>query len=180
MTCLSLSEFSEEKLRFASILTASGFRYNAMSDYPDLRLSFCGADSFSSDVIAPNGDIYACWSDIGIEEYRMSSILDSSVTVNRKRFYDYMLYDPTNDPECMDCAHLPICMGGCPKRRINKNAERCVLVKSNLQKYLQNSAKLILEQRAKAKEASSEADGCETCDSCIGDEQQAIPAESRA
>lgn len=179
-TCMSNGEFSEEKLRFAAKLIELGFNYDAMFDYPSLHFNACGADMISSTVIAPNGDTYACWSDIGIVEYRMGSILDSSVTVNRKRFYDYMLYDPTNDPECMDCVYLPICMGGCPKRRIDKNAERCVHVKSNLQKYLQNSAKLILEQRAKAKEESSAADGCETCASYNGDEKQAISAESRA
>lgn len=153
--CLTLTDFSTEKLRFAKNLLERGFKYDAMSDYPQRRHNLCGADSFNSQVIAPNGDTYRCWSDIGIERFKTGSIVDSNIQGNHERFYQYMLYDPTYDPECVSCKFLPVCMGGCPKRRIDKNVERCTHVKSHLNQYLENSAKIIAEQRSKDASSNS-------------------------
>lgn len=55
---------------------------NPMTYYPKLINNFCGADSVNSFVIDAEGDIYKCWSDIGVKEHSIDNIN------NTKRYSD--------------------------------------------------------------------------------------------
>lgn len=79
--------------------------------------------------------LYKCWSDIGLEEYCLGNVL--SGIDNKSRIYEYALYDPTMDQQCKECNILPICMGGCPRRRIDNIDNRCSVYKYALESYLQ-------------------------------------------
>lgn len=84
-----------------------------------------------------------------MEEYRVGNILDdtSLVSLNVDKYMEYLLYDPTIDEMCIDCKLLPICMGGCPRRRIERVTERCRDYKYVLEEYLKDIAKELLEKK---------------------------------
>ncbi|QNO13853.1 SPASM domain-containing protein [Alkalicella caledoniensis] len=104
--------------------------------YPALLGNRCGADSNSAIVIDPKGDIYKCWSDIGIKGYVISNLVDKNKN-DLKELTKYLLYDPTQDSECAKCKIIPICMGGCPKRRESEIIDRCSRYKYNLRDHIE-------------------------------------------
>ena len=66
---------------------------------------------------------------------------------NLDLYMNYMTYDPTFDEKCTECKYLPLCMGGCPHRRIS-NLEVCSEQKYILDEYLSECAKVILSKNS--------------------------------
>lgn len=78
---------------------------------PTPRSVACGAVSPYSYVIGPSGETYRCWTDVGIPEWVTGHL---SVTSDTELNFQYLTQSPAGSAECRDCAHLPICAGGCP------------------------------------------------------------------
>lgn len=158
-TCLSAREFSEEFFRFGDRLRQEGFMYDPMNHYPHLKLNYCGADAIYHYVVAASGRMYKCWSDIGIKELEAGNLLsenrDSRFNFTTNEYLDYMLYDATEDKQCQSCSYLPICMGGCPKRRIENRPVRCDQHRYTLERFLKRCADSILAQRSREPVAQS-------------------------
>lgn len=121
-TCLSLAEFASSEDKFINFLKNKR-EYSSAWRYPSLRANVCGADSCNSFVIDPKGQLYKCWSDIGIERYSVGSLIDGKMKYSR--LFEYLFFDPTIDSKCGDCKYLPICMGGCPRKRLDQSDDRC-------------------------------------------------------
>lgn len=134
--CLTMSQFAELDNQFYDEYESS---------YPKPRFNACGADTPQSMVIGPDGAIYKCWNDIGIEENRVGSIFDKAYTYSKK-YYDFLLYDVTQDEKCSECDILPICMGGCPNRRLTESPLRCSIYKYNLEQQIRKVVNVRLSQ----------------------------------
>lgn len=110
-----------------------------MRKYPHIRSNACCADSMCAFVINADGKLYKCWSDIGSEELSLGNIQDG--VINEMNAIRYLLDDPTNDSKCRECKLLPICMGGCPRKRKAGDADKCIyyeeLNELYLKKYIQ-------------------------------------------
>ena len=61
-------------------------------------------------------------------------------------YFDYMLYDPTEDEECKDCKLLPICMGGCPYQRVINKKRACNRFKGNMNDFMKKIVEIRLKQ----------------------------------
>lgn len=129
---------AQVKLARAGVLKAESF-------YPQPRFNYCGADSGAALVIDPEGKLYKCWCDIGMNEKIIGDIHDLEKISNMEVFTSYMLYDPTEDEECRKCICLPFCKGGCPHKRI-AGQERCDMSKENLKSFLEICAYEILSR----------------------------------
>jgi len=79
--------------------------------------------------------------EIGREEGCIGSIVDKAVT-GRNKHLTYMMQDPTTNNGCSTCDVLPICMGGCPKRKLDGETD-CSTYKYVLEGFLQNISKQI-------------------------------------
>lgn len=148
--CLRINQFSEVNLNFIKENDLG-----LMNLYPRLFNNYCGADFRSAYIIDSEGYIYKCWNDVGIKENNVGHIKDRADTdlehehkANMRRYFDYMLYDPTTDQECAECKCLPICMGGCPNKRLRKSTERCVDKKFIMDTYIRECANELMRQRA--------------------------------
>lgn len=106
--------------------------------YPSNKYQYCCADSFQSFVIDPDGNMYKCWDDVGYVEKSFKNILTHSYNMNNE--FDYILYDVTKNINCSKCNVLPICMGGCPHKRLQYTNE-CDDYKFNLERILKNFVK---------------------------------------
>lgn len=119
---------------------------NNFYQYPQRYYSYCGADRANSLVINANGDLYKCWEDIGKMHHCIGNI-NSTINPISTRQIEFLTTDPTLDSTCSKCKVLPICMGGCPTRRLKGENDICVAYKDNLEKYLFEAAKIIKTQR---------------------------------
>lgn len=138
--CLSVEQYSKTNLEFMI-----DNNINMLNIYPTPRGNFCTADKINDFVIGPEGDIYKCWCDIGIKERSISNIMNQESNDNLALYMDYMSYDPTLDEKCTECKYLPLCMGGCPHRRIS-DFEVCSEQKYILDEYISECTKVILSK----------------------------------
>lgn len=147
--CIGQGDFEKYKMQFYK---SQGIDF-VEKLYPNIIRNFCTADTINSYVINYNGDLYKCWSDIGIEEKKIARLEENMfVESNYKNYYDYLLYDPTEDEECRECKVLPICMGGCPYARKNSGKE-CSTYKDNLEEIIM----LVAKNKEKENEISNNA-----------------------
>lgn len=117
-----------------------------VNSFPKLIYNVCTADSQNGFVINADGSMYKCWDDIGISKRCIGNLLEQDV-YNVSTLLEYMLYDPTQDEECRNCKYLPICMGGCPHRRLFDTKNRCAHIKYRLNDYMALIPSQIKERR---------------------------------
>lgn len=138
-TCLTDISFSSTNFEFHNLLIKHKFSKNMLSKYPFSRSNYCGARTIGFLVVDPEGNLYKCWNDIGISDYVIGKIDNSSFEGNRERFFKYVFDDLNENIKCKNCATLPICMGGCPQQNIDGNYA-CSEFKYKLEDYLKNMA----------------------------------------
>lgn len=127
--CMTDEEFSALETEYY-LETKDGIHYL----FPRRIISNCCADHFRNCVIDNNGIIYKCWDDIGYADKSVGSLKDG-IFPNRT-YLEYILTDPTMDPECKNCSVLPICLGGCPHEF--QTNRKCSKYKFSIAKILIN------------------------------------------
>lgn len=136
--CFSTEVFSSENMILRELLIKHSFR---AFPYPRVKHNFCCADRINSYVIDSEGYQYKCWSDIGNYSKSIGQLGNNPSKLETYRCRDvlnqYMLFDPTTDPKCSQCNILPLCLGGCPFKRIH-GQDRCDEIKFELDKILKN------------------------------------------
>lgn len=149
--CLTTTEYSYIDSKFDDKLQRFGFIEDNLHKYPVLKSNFCSADKTNSLVIAPNGDIYKCWSDIGKNEYKVGNILNIEFPYDKgniEKLMGYMLYDATIDRKCKECEILPLCMGGCPRNRLDNKDDRCSIYKYVLKEHIERISQSLYQNFA--------------------------------
>ncbi|MEI7788888.1 MAG: SPASM domain-containing protein [Chlorobiaceae bacterium] len=94
-------------------------------------------------VVAPNGELYKCWKDVGRKSMIAGSVFSSKPDDRNGIASSYRtLGDPFLNSECLECRVFPICGGGCVKKRLEaqQDAESgidlCSPYKESLEVYL--------------------------------------------
>lgn len=118
--------------------------------YPRPKGNYCCADSCYGVVFDSSGNMYKCWSDIGIKERAIGNINNEPVTPNINLINSYLFFDPTVDDKCSDCKYLPVCLGGCPRNRLSK-LDICETYRYNLDAYMKECTQYILNQKKEVK-----------------------------
>lgn len=125
--CFDNTEFAIEEMNFLNKSFEKGYDFAYL---PQKNLFMCGAVSGNSFVIDPIGDIYKCWNEIGYVDKKSGNIFDSGM-INNANYVKWLSYNILKDKECLQCAYLPVCMGGCPHKRIKNGEKKCVPIKEN-------------------------------------------------
>lgn len=102
--------------------------------YPEPRHNVCCADNNNAAVIDADGFIYKCWMDVGNLRYAVANVKDNDFQ-NEQLLYQYVLHEAVEEEECRNCKFLPICLGGCPRIRVNGERD-CTAFKYTLRKYM--------------------------------------------
>lgn len=93
---------------------------------PKYRRHSCVASKYFAFVIGPSGEIYKCWRMVGKKSETIGNVRD--LTFNMTKFAKYMVgADYTFDPECLNCAFITLCGGGCPLVRMRNKYEGTTL-----------------------------------------------------
>lgn len=90
------------------------------------------------------GYAYKCWEMIGKRQYAIGRLNnDGEITNVNRTLINRQLYgaDPLENSQCINCAYLPICEGGCPIQRIQNEFEGscndvCTIYKDHLEEFL--------------------------------------------
>lgn len=77
----------------------------------------CQVDSINSFVIDHIGRLFKCWAELGTSAVPIGVVGDQDSWPSGA-VGDLAARDPFDDPECLSCCLLPMCLGGsCPKTR---------------------------------------------------------------
>lgn len=102
----------------------------------------CGAQRMNNFVVDEKGNLYKCWEDVGRDEWVFSKVdkfrecIMARPTAAVRALDDYLeTIWPDGDEECMSCLLLPLCMGGCPRARLNEG-RNCLDEKYDIGKYV--------------------------------------------
>lgn len=77
-----------------------------------VQLCFCGAEHCSSSAKDDLGNLYKCWNSMGVDSEILGSVFNPD-ELNESVVSQFFGRDPFSEPDCMDCAYIPICGGGC-------------------------------------------------------------------
>jgi uncharacterized protein len=125
-----------------------------MSQYPISKSSSCGADNFSASVVDAEGSVCKCWCDIGVPDRQVGSIMEALPPPNNL-YFEYMMLDATAVEPCKDCNLLPICMGGCPFKRLSQK-DSCTNQKFILERTTRNAIETLKKRREKEESVGKE------------------------
>lgn len=75
---------------------------------PGIRPAFCSIECVNSYVVNHDGALYKCPGFIGMKEFEAGNLEDGVIDYSSS-------YKPGiwKNEECLDCAYLPLCFGGC-------------------------------------------------------------------
>lgn len=127
--CFSMKDFAYECV---NIYSRQIKRIQPFYPWPPFSCSALGPNMF---VIDPLGKIYRCWTAIEDPNECIGSV-DSPDALRCNDTISSFFID--QDPKCLDCNILPICLGSCPfKFVVSKDSEdRCTRWKYNLHDML--------------------------------------------
>jgi uncharacterized protein len=143
--CLHQEEFAKIEVWFNKLLLEKGLKRDLSEILPTLKGNYCIYDQINSFSIAPEGDVYKCWSTIGNREEAISDITerDDDLREKKKRIMqniENMTWDPFARPECSKCKLLPVCMGGCPHqyKESGGNKSDCLTIENTIKENVIN------------------------------------------
>lgn len=71
-----------------------------------------------SGCVEANGDVYSC-DRYAFSSYRLGNLLETSLDVLMEKNRTFGMHKTMDLPdECLDCSHIKLCFGGCPKDRL--------------------------------------------------------------
>jgi uncharacterized protein len=151
--CYDNKAFSKVEVLLHKIALDRGF---TLEKLPAPLTFYCCAQSINSHIVDPQGKLYKCFNDVGIEE-RSCGDVSSQPDPFHPNLFPFLNWNPFRNESCRECSVLPLCMGGCPHRivfRKERQENNCDSWKFNLEDMLEIVCQSRLRARAKAKERS--------------------------
>lgn len=100
------------------------------------NLAMCSAEDLYSVVIDSEGFLYKCIDQAGSKDHAFGHIINEKI--DRPGWKSrYIGRDVLNEPECCDCAFVPLCQGGCYTQFENHGTHSCSRAKALLPKILE-------------------------------------------
>ena len=103
---------------------------------------YCGANILFSAGIDEEGRLFKCWESAGAPEYAFGTAhdWDPNDPLNTASEPDKLTMYlntalPNGDEECRECVWLPMCVGGCPHRRLNEG-KNCIAFREQPERYV--------------------------------------------
>ena len=106
------------------------------------RLVYCYAERENQLIIGPTGDVFKCSVSKFEADDRVGYLAsDGRLVKENEKWNEWVEEDATFEKACLDCVFLPLCMGGCRKRRMTASPENlCPLAPTNASYILKQVA----------------------------------------
>ena len=134
--CYEVADFSQIEVEYMQELLKRGFQIQKL---PAPISTFCMTQSVNSFLVDPEGWLYRCWNHVGDRSKATGTIMEE-VNLMHPNFMRLFEYSPFEDNRCLECNLLPVCMGGCPARRVDRQMteeQMCEGWKHNLEPMLE-------------------------------------------
>jgi uncharacterized protein len=134
-SCYDTAGFSTVETEFYGMLFERGFRVDKL---PAPTYAACMAQLINAFVVDPDGDLFRCFNYVG-DKARACGNVAGELDHKHAEFLRLFTFDPFSDNHCRDCEILPLCMGACPSRRIDRDltsAQTCESWRYNLEPML--------------------------------------------
>jgi uncharacterized protein len=135
-SCYNTTAFSQTEIEYYKLLLDRGFDVQKL---PHPIMTFCFAQLANSFLVDPQGELYRCFNYAGDPARSMGNVRDP-VNYRHPQFAHLFTFDPFEEPACRSCGILPLCMGSCPSRRMDRLAvddDVCDSWKYNLEPMLE-------------------------------------------
>ncbi len=153
--CYDTADFSAVETEYYRLLLDKGFFIQKL---PSPMSTYCMAQNVSSLLVDPDGDLYRCYNHVGDKSRSHGNIADP-INYQHPNFLRLFGFNPFEDDTCRTCELLPICMGGCPSRRADRDLQSpqlCDTWKHNLQPMLEIIARSRWQQAQAAPQAKAD------------------------
>ena len=130
---------------FQQLKDYSSSYLNVQKDFLKINMEFprptlidigCIFNATSSFLIETDLKLFFCTSSEDNPSFEQGRILkDGNIELNYTNYCSRVNSSPFDDDECMECKLLPICMGGCPLKRI-LGKEPCIPEKYYINDYV--------------------------------------------
>ena len=119
--CISKNDYAQVRFDCLKLCIKHNFSITSGSIFPKLRASYCTATMPYVFVIDPEGLVYKCWNDIGIEAYSIGDVdsLTADDLASEFECSGWGNYSQMNYKSCRECKVLPVCAGGCPRKAVH-------------------------------------------------------------
>lgn len=109
--------------------------------FPHSHYSECIARCINGYLVAPDGYLYKCWTDLGNQKEAVGHLSGKEMNVDNLAKY-MMGGDPFCDAKCQKCYFLPVCGGGCPHQKLKNifgetKTNVCHISKSQIEKFIE-------------------------------------------
>ncbi len=115
--CYNTVDFSEVEIDYFRLLLQHGFRIEKL---PSPISVFCLAQRVNAFVIDHEGYLYRCFNYAGDPDRAMGNIT-APIDYQHPNFTRLFDFDAFESNKCQSCSILPLCLGGCPSQRIDRN-----------------------------------------------------------
>ena len=137
--CFLTDDFAKISADFTNMLANKGFKNNI--SYPKPISFHCAAQRLGSYIVGPQGELYKCEHDVGVKNKQIGNIFNyfDKKEINSSEYMEqinWLLSNPFEDEDCVNCNILPICMGGCSNYRNKLCKAYCMPFKYNLVELL--------------------------------------------
>lgn len=155
-SCYETADFSAIEVDYYRLLLERGFRIEKL---PAPVGVFCMAQTTNAHLVDPEGFLYRCWNHAGDKDKAYGRI-SQEINYFDPNFQRLFAVDPYDSPQCVECNLLPICMGGCPARRADRQLsddQMCEAWKHNLQPMLEIIARAKQQEMQRRQEQEAQA-----------------------
>lgn len=116
---LSYKDYSLKTEEFYKMIESNNF---GKRNLPKKRNIVCNAEFSNTLYIGYNGDMFKCMS-FSEDKYKIGSVLDitENLSLNKTLSNHWPKIKCFDDNICIECKYLPLCLGGCPADRIEKD-----------------------------------------------------------
>lgn len=89
------------------------------ADIPEPKVTFCGQHCMNIFCVGAKGELYKCEHDFGVQAHIVGDIRSG---LYHNKYFNEFMEQPLPD-KCRNCKILPVCMAGCPHRRLELHQE---------------------------------------------------------
>lgn len=115
--CYNSVDFSEVEIDYFRLLLQHGFKIDKL---PSPVSVFCLAQRVNAFVIDHEGYLYRCFNYAGDPDRAMGNIT-APIDYQHPNFTRLFDFDAFESNKCQSCSILPLCLGGCPSQRTDRN-----------------------------------------------------------
>lgn len=131
-SCMSFSEFENERMKLNQMLEQYGFCYTLKHFSLGGCLISCSVLMDNAFVIYPNGDLYKCYEVAGQKEYCIGNVKDFREDYKNKIAERFQIKE-----ECKECSKLPLCNKYLCPYRYNKDMVQCMHTDESIYKTVE-------------------------------------------